>query len=219
MSTPANLTPEQREEIWEGNKKFYLRFGAWSWDEFMALLDRATISGGCLMVPSPVILPQRPVTLVSDKVLGICKDDTRHPDRNKDIPDFEEDCLAERGRVLTGLWAHYCGDWDGMTMDETCPEFDTCSCTILGAPPRSSGDPNPHCACGHPSSDHYRFLRGEHACAACGCEKYARESPEARETRDAPQGPAGPTSAAPEKPKACFGCGNQQELCRCGGLG
>lgn len=43
--------------------------------------------------------------------------------------DFERDCIKERGRILTGKFRHYCWEWDGMTMDETCPEFwDTCTC-------------------------------------------------------------------------------------------
>ena len=39
------------------------------------------------------------------------------------------DCLAERGRVLMGWFAHYCPDWAYLTMDETCSEFETtCTC-------------------------------------------------------------------------------------------
>lgn len=37
--------------------------------------------------------------------------------------------MAERGRVLTGEMAHYCFDWDGLTVDETTPdELDCCHC-------------------------------------------------------------------------------------------
>ncbi len=42
--------------------------------------------------------------------------------------DFGVDCMRERGRILTGLGAHYCHDWDGLTMDETCIEWNTCTC-------------------------------------------------------------------------------------------
>lgn len=46
---------------------------------------------------------------------------------------FEDDCIKERGRPLTGRFAHYCYDWDGMTVDETCPgEITSCHCTIEG---------------------------------------------------------------------------------------
>jgi hypothetical protein len=30
--------------------------------------------------------------------------------------------------VLKGKYKHYCWEWDGMTIDETCPEFLSCSC-------------------------------------------------------------------------------------------
>lgn len=41
--------------------------------------------------------------------------------------DWEKWCLRERGRVLDGIYAHYCNDWDDLTMDETCPEW-PCAC-------------------------------------------------------------------------------------------
>ena len=44
------------------------------------------------------------------------------------LTDFERDCISERGRILTGKCKHYCPDWDGMTVDETCTEFDGCTC-------------------------------------------------------------------------------------------
>lgn len=40
---------------------------------------------------------------------------------------WESVCLQERGRVLTGDFAHFCMDWDGLTIDETCPEW-PCIC-------------------------------------------------------------------------------------------
>ena len=41
---------------------------------------------------------------------------------------FEEDCLKWRGKVLTGKKAHWCNDWDGLPIDETCDEFQSCHC-------------------------------------------------------------------------------------------
>jgi len=39
------------------------------------------------------------------------------------------DCLKWRGVVLTGSKAHWCNDWDGLPIDETCAEeFDRCTC-------------------------------------------------------------------------------------------
>lgn len=29
---------------------------------------------------------------------------------------------------LTGHCKHYCPDWDGLAIDETCPEFGSCHC-------------------------------------------------------------------------------------------
>jgi len=29
---------------------------------------------------------------------------------------------------LKGKYKHYCIEWDGMAIDETCPEFKTCLC-------------------------------------------------------------------------------------------
>lgn len=43
------------------------------------------------------------------------------------MTEFEQESLRERGRVLTGKYAHWCWDWDDMTMDETCPEW-PCAC-------------------------------------------------------------------------------------------
>ncbi len=41
--------------------------------------------------------------------------------------DWREDCMRERGKVLTGKYAHWCPDWDYLTMDETTPEW-PCAC-------------------------------------------------------------------------------------------
>lgn len=39
------------------------------------------------------------------------------------------DCDRWRGLVLTGRYAHWCPQWDGLPMDETCPEW-PCQCGI-----------------------------------------------------------------------------------------
>ena len=46
------------------------------------------------------------------------------------MSEWEVDCLRDRGRVLTGKFAHYCNEWDGMTVDETCAEFAACLCQL-----------------------------------------------------------------------------------------
>ena len=43
-------------------------------------------------------------------------------------PEWEADCLKERGRVLKGKFAHWCFDWDDMTVDETTDEWSCCHC-------------------------------------------------------------------------------------------
>jgi hypothetical protein len=42
--------------------------------------------------------------------------------------DWNEDCLRWRGRVLTGKYKHWCNEWDGLPVDETTPEWPTCTC-------------------------------------------------------------------------------------------
>jgi hypothetical protein len=48
-------------------------------------------------------------------------------DERSQTTEWEQECLKWRGRVLTGRYAHYCFDWDGLPVDETCPEWD-CGC-------------------------------------------------------------------------------------------
>lgn len=38
--------------------------------------------------------------------------------------EWVQDCATWHGRVLTGRLAHWCSDWDGLPMDETCQEID-----------------------------------------------------------------------------------------------
>jgi hypothetical protein len=41
--------------------------------------------------------------------------------------EWVQECLCWRGVELKGVFAHYCHDWDGLPMDETCVEF-PCAC-------------------------------------------------------------------------------------------
>ncbi len=41
--------------------------------------------------------------------------------------EWEEDCLRWRGEVLTGKYSHWCWEWDGLLIDETCGER-PCGC-------------------------------------------------------------------------------------------
>jgi hypothetical protein len=47
---------------------------------------------------------------------------------NHDTPDWIEDCMKWRGKVLKGVHAHWCWDWDGLPVDETTPEHECCTC-------------------------------------------------------------------------------------------
>ena len=42
--------------------------------------------------------------------------------------DWTEDCLKWRGKVLTGIYGHWCVDWDFLPIDETCHEW-PCACS------------------------------------------------------------------------------------------
>ena len=44
---------------------------------------------------------------------------------------WREDCLREWGRELTGEFGHYCDEWDELPIDETCREFDVCTCDFV----------------------------------------------------------------------------------------
>ncbi len=41
--------------------------------------------------------------------------------------DWIRDCVRWRGEVLVGRFAHWCEDWDGLPVDETCSEW-PCAC-------------------------------------------------------------------------------------------
>lgn len=46
----------------------------------------------------------------------------------RDTIDWNEDCLRWRGKVLTGKYKHWCHEWDGLPVDETSQEWNTCTC-------------------------------------------------------------------------------------------
>lgn len=41
----------------------------------------------------------------------------------------------EAFKSLRGVKKHFCPDWDYMAIDETCPEFECCSCRLDPPPP------------------------------------------------------------------------------------
>jgi len=42
--------------------------------------------------------------------------------------DWAEDCMACYGQILLGKYAHFCYEFDGLPIDETCREFLCCKC-------------------------------------------------------------------------------------------
>ena len=49
------------------------------------------------------------------------------------MSDWKRDCMHWVGRLLTGEHGHWCEDWDGLPVDETCPEW-PCGCVVTGYP-------------------------------------------------------------------------------------
>lgn len=49
------------------------------------------------------------------------------PATNKD---WRENCIKERGKVLTGKYCHWCMEWDELPIDETTPEW-PCGCLAM----------------------------------------------------------------------------------------
>lgn len=45
---------------------------------------------------------------------------------------WDADCRHWHGRVLTGRYKHWCAEWDGLPIDDTCPEW-PCGCAISDA--------------------------------------------------------------------------------------
>lgn len=48
--------------------------------------------------------------------------------------DYEDHMFSK----LKGTFRHYCSDWDGLAIDETCVEFEHCLCELEGKPVRAS---------------------------------------------------------------------------------
>lgn len=48
------------------------------------------------------------------------------------LSEWEEDCLKWRGVILRGQFAHWCFDYDGLPVDETCEEEWPCACDFTG---------------------------------------------------------------------------------------
>ena len=42
--------------------------------------------------------------------------------------EWKKACLEEYNKELTGSFRHYCPDWDLLPIDDTCPEFQQCTC-------------------------------------------------------------------------------------------
>ena len=47
---------------------------------------------------------------------------------SKPSEEWIEDCMHHHGIVLTGKYAHWCGSFDYLPIDETCFEFEYCEC-------------------------------------------------------------------------------------------
>ncbi len=41
---------------------------------------------------------------------------------------WEEECIKVYGKVLNGEFKHFCPEWDFLPIDETCGEFECCTC-------------------------------------------------------------------------------------------
>lgn len=48
------------------------------------------------------------------------------------MTEWEQDCIREYGKRLTGDYAHWCPEWDGLPVDETCVEFFACASCFPG---------------------------------------------------------------------------------------
>ncbi len=46
----------------------------------------------------------------------------------EEISEFDQDCQHHYGKILTGKYKHYCNEFDGLPIDETCIEFAYCLC-------------------------------------------------------------------------------------------
>lgn len=55
------------------------------------------------------------------------------------MTEWEVDCVKWHGYVLSGKFKHWCYDWDGLPIDETCDEF-TCCNDVDGADAEAARD-------------------------------------------------------------------------------
>ena len=44
------------------------------------------------------------------------------------MTEFEEDCIHHYGKILTGKYRHYCPEFDFLSIDDTCFEYEFCIC-------------------------------------------------------------------------------------------
>lgn len=44
---------------------------------------------------------------------------------------WADECIEFYGRILNGKKAHWCNDFDGLPIDETCYEMNHCLCEII----------------------------------------------------------------------------------------
>lgn len=47
---------------------------------------------------------------------------------NNPMSEFDQDSLHFHGHLLTGKYKHFCNEFDGLPIDETCIEFAYCLC-------------------------------------------------------------------------------------------
>lgn len=50
------------------------------------------------------------------------------PDYERELSEWEKDCLYWHETILYGKFSHWCYDWDLLPIDETMEEFDYCNC-------------------------------------------------------------------------------------------
>lgn len=62
--------------------------------------------------------------IASDDPIGLCDECVK-----KGPNDWAHDCQKWRGKLLTGRQGHWCDEWDGLPVDETCPEW-PCGCAF-----------------------------------------------------------------------------------------
>jgi|SRR6185437_6398880 len=53
------------------------------------------------------------------------------PTKTAQSEQWKIECLKYFGRVLTGELAHWCDSWDGMPIDETVDEIQSCNCSDI----------------------------------------------------------------------------------------